>query len=320
MTIRRSLIVTGEGIGNVIQSTAAMALFREIFQGSMELDVLMPGHRAFAPLIQGPVQVYTKPDRTRDYAYLIPSWLLHKYSVKLADGLPERPKVVPGTDPLRLDISESESHMQAVLEVAKMEGRDSGETPGPRTFCNHASAERLKKYTDQAGPIICLHDGGNPARFWRAKRYPDWQGVYSIVSREVPSAFFLILGTGKDGSITGERTVDLRGQCSLLETAGLLKEARLYIGNDTGLGHIAAALGTPAHVVFGPTNITKNLPPQDAFPIHETDDLACRPCQRLGAQWRIGVDGKRCNIECLHQLPAEIIAERIVGALREERV
>lgn len=318
--MRRALIVSGEGIGNVIQSTAAIAVFQDIFRGSLELDVLLPGHQAWVPLIEGSVRVFTKPDPTQDYAYIIPSWLLHPYTMKMSAVRRGSSKVVPGGDPLKLNTSESEAHVRAVLEVARIEGMDLASPPRIRTWCNHTVPHKLNPYIEGKGPRICLHDGGNPVRFWKAKRYPFWQSVYEIINAEIPEATFLVLGTARDGNISGKNVVDMRKTCSLLETAGILREADLFMGNDTGLAHVAAALGTSACIVFGPTNITKNLPPHNAFPIHETNGLACRPCQRLGGTWRRGVDGRRCHIECLHTLPAGDVADRIVDALRKKSI
>jgi heptosyltransferase-1 len=48
--------------------------------------------------------------------------------------------------------------------------------------------------------------------------------------------------------------VNLAGQTSLKELVALLKDARLVVSGDTGPGHIAAALGVPVVLIFGPTN------------------------------------------------------------------
>ena len=40
----------------------------------------------------------------------------------------------------------------------------------------------------------------------------------------------------------------------LYELAQWLARARLYIGNDSGITHLAAAVGTPVVAVFGPTD------------------------------------------------------------------
>jgi hypothetical protein len=43
---------------------------------------------------------------------------------------------------------------------------------------------------------------------------------------------------------------------SLVELGGMLARARAYLGNDSGISHLAAAVGCPAAVIFGPTNPT----------------------------------------------------------------
>jgi len=47
---------------------------------------------------------------------------------------------------------------------------------------------------------------------------------------------------------------NLAGQTSLSELIALLKRAKLVVGNDTGPGHIAAALGVPLVLMFGRVN------------------------------------------------------------------
>ena len=46
--------------------------------------------------------------------------------------------------------------------------------------------------------------------------------------------------------------VNLAGKTGLLEVTAVLQQARLFVGNDSGLGHLAAAAGTPTVTVFGP--------------------------------------------------------------------
>jgi heptosyltransferase-2 len=52
----------------------------------------------------------------------------------------------------------------------------------------------------------------------------------------------------------------LTGRTTLSESVALLSLADLLITNDTGPAHIAAALGRPALVIFGPTNPTTTRP------------------------------------------------------------
>lgn len=49
---------------------------------------------------------------------------------------------------------------------------------------------------------------------------------------------------------------DVLPTMSLVELAGLLAGARLFVGNDSGISHLAAAAGCPTVAIFGPTNPT----------------------------------------------------------------
>jgi ADP-heptose:LPS heptosyltransferase len=48
--------------------------------------------------------------------------------------------------------------------------------------------------------------------------------------------------------------VDLGGKTSMAGLIELMRNAALVVSNDTGPGHIAAAMGRPVVFVFGPTN------------------------------------------------------------------
>jgi ADP-heptose:LPS heptosyltransferase len=42
------------------------------------------------------------------------------------------------------------------------------------------------------------------------------------------------------------------GRTSLLEATAIMRQATLFVGNDSGLGHLASAAGIPSVTVFGP--------------------------------------------------------------------
>jgi len=72
--------------------------------------------------------------------------------------------------------------------------------------------------------------------------------------------------------------VNLAGKISLAAAACLTSRARLYIGPDTAMTHVAAATGVPTIALFGPSNPVKWGPwPRD-------HDPAVNPWQRSGSQ------------------------------------
>jgi heptosyltransferase-3 len=52
-------------------------------------------------------------------------------------------------------------------------------------------------------------------------------------------------------------TVNMAGKLSLAESAYLISRGKCYVGPDTALTHVAAALGTPTVALFGPSNPVK---------------------------------------------------------------
>lgn len=55
-------------------------------------------------------------------------------------------------------------------------------------------------------------------------------------------------------------TINLAGQVSLAQLATIIAQAKLYIGPDTGITHLAAATGIPVIALYGPTNPVKWAP------------------------------------------------------------
>ena len=65
---------------------------------------------------------------------------------------------------------------------------------------------------------------------------------------------------------------------TLPEIAALAARAGVFVGNDSGIAHIAAAVGTPSVVVFGSSNINHWRPWTDAPNAIVYEKLPCQPC------------------------------------------
>jgi heptosyltransferase I len=97
--------------------------------------------------------------------------------------------------------------------------------------------------------IVILPGAGKPNKIWPhfrelAKRVPDALAVWGPGERELPEA-------------TGAR---LAPPTNLRELAGILRQARVVIGGDTGPLHLADALGTKVIGLYGPTDPRRNGP------------------------------------------------------------
>jgi ADP-heptose:LPS heptosyltransferase len=65
---------------------------------------------------------------------------------------------------------------------------------------------------------------------------------------------------------------------SLPEITALASKARLFVGNDSGIAHIAAAVGTPSVVIFGSSNRDHWRPWTDAPNEIVYEPFPCQPC------------------------------------------
>jgi heptosyltransferase-3 len=99
------------------------------------------------------------------------------------------------------------------------------------------------------------------------------------------------------------RVVNLRGQVDLQLLGALIKEARVFLGVDSAPMHMAAAMGTPVLVLFGPSG-EKMWGPWQVPAQVLTGDCDERPCGRDGC------DGSKIS-RCLVEMPPE----RVVAAL-----
>lgn len=98
--------------------------------------------------------------------------------------------------------------------------------------------------------------------------------------------------------------VDLSSE-SLPVLASVLKRVELLIGNDSGLVHVAGALGTPALALFGPTSVARWGPQGNGVAL--SLGLPCSPCSNHG--------GAKCPLghhDCLQKLDVE----RVLSAAR----
>ena len=82
-------------------------------------------------------------------------------------------------------------------------------------------------------------------------------------------------------------TIELT-DCPLDQLAAIVARASLALTNDSGIGHLAAAVGTPVLALFGPTHPVLGFAPRGLRDRVIQVDEPCRPCSRHGKKpcWR----------------------------------
>ena len=110
-------------------------------------------------------------------------------------------------------------------------------------------------------------------------------------------------------ALSRSKLVDLAGRTTLREAIGIIQNARIAVGPDTGLMHIAAALRTPVISLWGATS-PRRTGPYGYGELVLQGKAPCVPCQR-----------RTCSIGrvCLQSITTEQIGAKIRNVLGDEK-
>ena len=121
---------------------------------------------------------------------------------------------------------------------------------------------------DGAYMVVNPAGGRNPGMVMDAKRYPPEQ--LAALANRIAAAYglqvVLIGGPGDDALVDAVKArldapaVALVGALAFGEIAALAHDSRLYLGNDTGLTHLAAAAGAKTVMILGPSDPQRYAP------------------------------------------------------------
>ncbi len=178
--------------------------------------------------------------------------------------------------------------------------------PEPRLLADPARSAATAARLGLAGeaPVLALAPG---AEYGPAKRWPARH--FAALAREQAGLGYRIwlLGSAKDAAasaevaaLAGVPVADLAGRTSLDEAIDLLSLASRVVTNDSGLMHVAAALGRPLAAVFGSSS-PAHTPPLSAKARVVWLHLDCSPC--FARECPLG------HTDCLEKLdPAQVRA------------
>ncbi|HTV90334.1 MAG TPA: glycosyltransferase family 9 protein [Stellaceae bacterium] len=140
--------------------------------------------------------------------------------------------------------------------------------PAPRLWtaaCHERAADALLP----PGPaVLAIGPAANwRGKEWRAERFAELAHRLTAGDGPLPGARVAVLAAAHErpqaapllAALSG-RAIDLVGAADLLTAAAVLRRVSLFIGNDTGLMHIAAACGTPTLGLFGPSPVEQYAP------------------------------------------------------------
>jgi heptosyltransferase-2 len=131
-------------------------------------------------------------------------------------------------------------------------------------------------------PRIAIGAGASygSAKCWPTERFADFVNRFRLHT----DADMILFGTASEQTVSeaiaaGIRgpSISLVGKTSIADLPALLSQCRLFVGNDSGAMHVAAAVGLPVVAIFGPTD------PQGTAPLTSRCTVVqekpyCSPC------------------------------------------
>ena len=135
------------------------------------------------------------------------------------------------------------------------------EPPAPLVWLSEDHASRAQDLVPD-GSVLAL----GPTANWGGKQWPAVSFLELAQKLTQPGAVLAdarvaVFGAEGERDMVGpllaglppERTIDLVGRTDLPLAAACIRRCRLYVGNDSGLMHLAAAAGAPTLGLFGPS-------------------------------------------------------------------
>ncbi len=197
----------------------------------------------------------------------------------------------------------------------------------PMTFELEPEVLAGKPNTPFARPIIAMHPGSggySTARRWGQERFAQ---LADTLYRDFGGQLLLVGGPEEarlhqqitDMMRSNMPVRSLAGKSTIKVTAAVLELADLFIGNDAGPMHLAAAVGTPTVAIFGLSNsqawgpYTGNAPERRAIVVKL--DLPCIPCFYSGHL--LGTPEGCMTRDCLGMLGVDPVAAAARKLLRE---
>ena len=161
-------------------------------------------------------------------------------------------------------------------------------------------------------PFVALHPAAAFAtKQWQAQKFARVVDELKRLSLPV-----VVITTESEANIVSEiRTstdteVYSLTNLSLPEITALLSRARLFVGNDSGIAHMAAAVNAPSVVIFGSSNRAHWSPwTRDAAEV-VFEEMDCQPCHGYFCE-------KFDEPECIKRVPVERVTATIERVLRE---
>ena len=165
---------------------------------------------------------------------------------------------------------------------------------------------------DEKSPLALIHPAAAFAtKQWAAEKFArvaDYLAArgFSVVVITAPAEAHV---AARMEQVSSARMISFTN-LSLPEVTALAARARLFVGNDSGIAHMAAAVGLPAVVIFGSSNIAHWGPWATAPAEVVFQAMECQPCHGYYCE-------KFAVPECILRVPTDQVIGAVDRVLRE---
>lgn len=141
--------------------------------------------------------------------------------------------------------------------------------PAPRLWTGRIHEELAAVRIPPGPPVLALAPVANwGGKQWRHDRFAELALRLTGEGGILPGGRIAIFSAPDErvvaqrvaAALPPDRVIDLAGTVDLLSVAASLKRAALFVGNDSGLMHMAAAAGVPTLGLFGPSPVAEYAP------------------------------------------------------------
>jgi heptosyltransferase-2 len=131
------------------------------------------------------------------------------------------------------------------------------EEPRPQIHPSESDREAASRFLKMVGrePIMAIHPGsGSEKKNWPVENFA---AVARWVADELAAQLLIVEGeadervVGKLTKLLEPRSITVASKLKLVELAAVLERCALFLGNDSGVTHLAAAVGVPVVATFG---------------------------------------------------------------------
>ena len=295
--VRRVLVIRPGGLGDMVLLLPVLRALRAgLPQAEMDLvcerrnvDVLALAGLAQAALVydRRPWH-FLRALRRRAYDVVIDTEQFHNFSAVFArlSGAPVRIgyKISPRRNLLYTHLVGYALDGPEGAQFARLLGPLGITGPVP----SHAGCLRAADAPPGRGDTVVIHAGASTAyKVWRVERFVELavrlgteRGLRTVcVGGRADAARAGRIGAGIRAA--GGAAESLAGGLDLAGTAGVIRDAALFVGPDSGLAHLAVAEGTPTVVLFGPSDPAKWGFEGDRHCIVR-EPQPCSPCAMFG--------------------------------------